>query len=215
MAENTVFLKKYLGTEEGFSVNENEIWRYSGYPGGAGSEDEGLRMLLSQVMEEMKDIFSYRVCYRRMPIGWENGMPMLPFPAQSKDLAKCLGGSGEIVIFAATVGFAVDRAIAKYQKTAPTKALLMQAYGAERVERLCDVFCGELREEAFREGLECTPRFSPGYGDLPLAVQREVTALLDCSRQIGIVLNESLLMSPSKSVTAIFGLGTDVRKKEA
>ena len=29
---------------------------------------------------------------------------------------------------------------------------------------------------------------------------------MDCPRKIGLTLNESLLMSPSKSVTAIFGI---------
>ena len=49
-------------------------------------------------------------------------------------------------------------------------------------------------------------RFSPGYGDLSLALQKDIFAVLDCPRKIGITLNESLLMSPSKSVTAIIGV---------
>ena len=51
------------------------------------------------------------------------------------------------------------------------------------------------------------PRFSPGYGDLPLTAQREMFRMLECEKRIGVYLNESLLMSPSKSVTAIVGLG--------
>ena len=74
----------------------------------------------------------------------------------------------------------------------------MQALGAERVEALCDAFCAEF------EGAKM--RFSPGYGDLPLDTQRALFALLDCPRKLGLTLNESLLMSPSKSVTAIMGL---------
>ena len=35
----------------------------------------------------------------------------------------------------------------------------------------------------------------------------EFDRVLDCPRKIGLTLNESLLMSPSKSVTAIIGLG--------
>ena len=64
----------------------------------------------------------------------------------------------------------------------------------------------QIAEEAAAEGRTCTPRFSPGYGDLPLETQRDVFRLLDCERKIGVWLNESLLMTPSKSVTAIFGL---------
>ena len=80
---------------------------------------------------------------------------------------------------------------------------MMQAVGAERVEALCDAFCEQFRRE---NGVGLRPRFSPGYGDLPLAAQRELFALLDCPRKIGLTLNESLLMSPTKSVTAFAGI---------
>ena len=82
----------------------------------------------------------------------------------------------------------------------------MQAYGAERIECLCDIFCKEIREDVEQLHRTVTPRYSPGYGDMPLEKQKDIFALLDCNRQIGISLNESLLMTPSKSVTAIFGI---------
>ncbi len=49
-------------------------------------------------------------------------------------------------------------------------------------------------------------RFSPGYGDLPLETQRDFIRLLDATRKAGITLNESCLMNPLKSVTAIAGV---------
>ena len=55
------------------------------------------------------------------------------------------------------------------------------------------------------------------YGDLPLEMQKDIFNVLDCSKRIGLTLNESLLMSPSKSVTAIIGISKDKcgRKHEA
>ena len=91
----------------------------------------------------------------------------------------------------------------RYTSLSPAKALFFQAIGAERIESLCDTFCAELKEN----GLQLRPRFSPGYGDLPLDLQKDLFRVLDCSRKIGLTLNESLLMSPSKSVTAIIGIG--------
>ena len=79
----------------------------------------------------------------------------------------------------------------------------MQALGAERIEALCDAFCDSLISE---KGVLLRPRFSPGYGDLPLEVQKDIFSLLECHKRIGVSLNESLLMSPSKSVTAFVGL---------
>ena len=108
--------------------------------------------------------------------------------------------------FAATIGIAIDRLISKYNHISPVKALFMQAIGAERIEALCNLFNSEIRDEAVAKGGTTRPRFSPGYGDLPLEVQKEFVILLDCSRRLGVTLNESLLMSPSKSVTAVIGV---------
>lgn len=207
MGENTIFVRKYEPDDERLVVNEREIWRYSGYFGMTDEVDEELQRLLMQVRRQLSKELSYKVCYRRMPI------EQLPFLEHSENLQKCLKGSTEVILFAATIGMELDRHILRAQRLAPTQALLMQAYGAERVECLCDVFCREISELATKEGLSCTARFSPGYGDLSLETQKEVFALLDCNRQIGISLNESLLMTPSKSVTAVFGLGACLGEK--
>ena len=81
----------------------------------------------------------------------------------------------------------------------------MQAIGAERVESLCDLLCEHLAGRISGEGLSLTRRFSPGYGDLPLTVQRDLFRILPLGK-IGLTLNGGMMMSPSKSVTAIAGL---------
>ena len=55
-------------------------------------------------------------------------------------------------------------------------------------------------------GMRAAAALSPGYGDLALDVQKDIFALLDCERQIGLTLGDSLLMSPGKSVTAFAGI---------
>ena len=80
---------------------------------------------------------------------------------------------------------------------------MMQAIGAERIEALCDAFCDDMEKEM---GVSLRPRFSPGYGDLPLSVQKDIISLLEAPKRIGLSLNDSLLMSPTKSVTAFAGI---------
>ena len=109
-------------------------------------------------------------------------------------------------MFAATVGLEMDRLIARYGGVSPARSLLFQALGAERIEALCDAFCARTAEDLARQGRGVTVRFSPGYGDVPLGLQNDIFRALDCPRKIGLTLNESLLMSPSKSVTAVFGV---------
>ena len=161
-------------------------------------------------LKEAKNSFSCRVCYCEVPILFtEQGVDLSFGEIHSASLKKRLTGCDRGVIFAATVGLEIDRLISKYSRISPAKALCLQALGAQRIEALCDVFCEEMKKRAAQNGEFVTPRFSPGYGDLPLAVQRKLFDVLDCSRRIGVMLNESLLMTPTKSVTAIMGLGKD------
>ena len=53
-------------------------------------------------------------------------------------------------------------------------------------------------------------RYSPGYGDFPLTAQRELLSLLDAPRKVGVSLTDTLLMVPSKSVSAIIGVKEEI-----
>lgn len=208
MTDNTVYVKKYTPFQVS-SVDEKEVWRYAGYFKGFENIDETLRSLLIDVTEEVLPVLTYKVCYRRFDIEWLYEQCKLPFEQKSKKLSDCLKGCNEIIIMAATVGIELDRRITRAQRIAPSRALIMQALGAERIEALCDQFLKEYEQVLAGDGLKLSKRFSPGYGDLPLETQVDVFKLLDCPRQIGVSLNNSLLMTPSKSVTAIVGIGAN------
>lgn len=182
---------------------EREILRYAG----CKTADDAVQALMTACIDEVQDKLTYKVCYRELAVTVDGDVcDFGSFSLRSKGLAKNLQSCDKVVLFAATVGVSIDRLIAKYGRTAPSKALLFQAIGAERIEALCDVFCADIAEE-MNTGLR--PRFSPGYGDLPLAAQKGIFALLDCAKRIGLTLNDSLLMSPAKSVTAFVGLSRD------
>lgn len=181
---------------------EKEILRYAGCRG----EREEISVLLKECIDEVKDKLAYKVCYRELSIKTVGDTcDFEVFSVHSEKLARNLKGCEKVILFAATVGVEIDRLIGKYGRLSPTKALLFQAIGAERIEALCDAFCADIKKE-YNTGLE--PRFSPGYGDLPLSAQKNIFAVLDPERRFGLTLNSSLLMSPSKSVTAFVGLGS-------
>jgi len=185
-------------------VNRREILRYAGIR----EETPELSALLDAALAEAQSILAGSVCWQEFPLLWEDDVLNLGFArTTSSSLKRNLSGCDRIIVFAATLGLALDRLIARYSRISPTRALMLQAIGAERIEALCDVFCETIRADAQASGLRTVPRFSPGYGDLPLELQTDIFRVLDCSRKIGLTLNESFLMSPSKSVTAILGLG--------
>lgn len=196
MAE-PVILKSFPEPE----VDMREILRYMGERGEASDE---LLSTVGEVLSEMLPDFTYNAVMTTCDITVSDSSVSFPFgAAESKNLAKHLEGCEKAVLFAATVGIKTDRHIVKYGATSPLKALAAQAIGAERIEALCDVLCDEIKNEC---GCETKSRFSPGYGDLSIEFQRTMFSVLDCPRKIGLTLNNSLIMSPTKSVTAIVGL---------
>lgn len=200
-----IYTKNYPAPE----LNERECLRYAGTTHQNISAEE--RELFEACLKEIGNKLTYKVCWGRFPLKREEDSLDFGFlKAESKALMKNLEGCEEVIVFAATIGLEIDRLIRRYTNLSPAKALFFQAIGAERIESLCDTFCDELKGE----GLNLRPRFSPGYGDLPLELQKDIFRVLDCPRKIGLSLNESLLMSPSKSVTAIIGIGGGAKEVE-
>lgn len=184
-------------------INRKEILRYAG----AKEETKELKSILEDCLSEACGRLSYRVCFSEVPVKKSGEMLDLTFlKTESKDLGKNLIGCQSVVVFAATVGVEIDRLIERYKRLSPAKALIFQAIGAERIESLCDVFSQDIKARLKEEEKYTRPRFSPGYGDFPLEKQKDIFAYLECAKKIGVSLNSSLLMSPSKSVTALIGI---------
>jgi hypothetical protein len=180
-------------------VDRGEVLRYMA---AKDPNDEILRVI-DECIAETEAALSPGLCYEEYDV-FVNGdeVDFGAFKVRSRDLAKNLRGCRRAVIFAATLGLGVDRLISRYKTISPIKSLCISAVGSERVEALCEVFCDKLREE-----YGCVrPRYSAGYGDLSLELQRDVFRTLDCTKSIGVSLSESLLMTPVKSVTAIVGV---------
>ena len=59
-----------------------------------------------------------------------------------------------------------------------------------------------------KEGYYLRPRFSPGYGDFSIEHQYYITRMIDSAKTIGLTITDSLMMTPTKSVTAVIGLST-------
>ena len=125
------------------------------------------------------------------------------FQIRSADLAAHLAGCKHAILFAATLGVPFDRELQKQSKLSPSRAYMLQMQGLREIEAFCDALCEEWAKE---QNVTLRTRFSPGYGDLLLAVQHEIFRVLEPARHIGLCLNDSLVMSPSKSVTAFVGV---------
>ncbi len=135
------------------------------------------------------------------------------FTSAGEDLQTLLRDCDRVVLFALTLGPGPEMLIRREGLRSPAAALILDACASAACEQACDDLQQELEELLCTEGIFSTDRFSPGYGDLPLTVQQPLLELLDGQRRCGITLSDTCIMSPRKSVTAVFGLAAEPQGK--
>lgn len=123
-----------------------------------------------------------------------------------QDVWQLLADCKSCVLMAATLGAGLETCIRRAQVRDMTRALILDCCGSAAIEAVCDRAEQEIQNALGDAAQYLTDRFSPGYGDMPIDFQRELTALLDTGRQIGLTLTDSCILTPRKSVTAIIGL---------
>lgn len=122
---------------------------------------------------------------------------------EGKSIKKLLAPCNKCVVMAITVGFEVDMKIAALGSASPALSLLADAAASSAVEDACDACCESIESEL---GVKLTPRFSPGYGDLPMNIQPALLTLTNARRYLGLTVGSGCMLSPIKSVTAIAGI---------
>lgn len=185
--------------------NRKEIFRYLGI---RSEPDERTAKIVEEMLPLLEAAAAPKHLYRIFPV-FVNGQQSIDFTcfqAESRNLAKNLTGCEQAVLFAATLGAGVDRLIARYNRLEMSRAIILQAAAAAMIESYCDEACDLIKEEAALSGLYSRPRFSPGYGDFRLDHQADFIRILECPKKIGLTLTNSLMLMPSKSVTAVMGL---------
>ncbi len=199
MTDNTIIFLSKNGDE--IEPDKKEVLRYMGCKVDCLSEE--LEDLYEKSKDEYQKSASYKAVMRKVPIKLkENNIVDLGFcEIQNENLYKNLSGCEDAYIFAATAGIAVDRLIMRYSKLSPSATIICDSIGSSAVE----VWCDEINEIINSE-YETKPRFSPGYGGVSLEYQKDILSFLDAERKIGITLNDALMMTPVKSVTAFVGI---------
>ena len=122
---------------------------------------------------------------------------------EGKSIKKMLAPCNKCVVMAITVGFELDMKIAALGSSSPALSLLADAAASSAVEDACDACCESIESEL---GVKLTPRFSPGYGDLPMNIQPALLTLTNARRYLGLTVGTGCMLSPIKSVTAIAGI---------
>lgn len=128
------------------------------------------------------------------------------FQTESRVLAENLKTSEYVVLFAITLGAAVDRLINKLTVLSKTDAFMTDACATEMLESYANDYCREIKEAAAPYDLTTHPRFSPGFADFGLEHQWPLIRTLKADKKIHIALTDGNMLIPTKTITAIMGL---------
>lgn len=183
------------------ALNMNEILKYLGFRGQELTEE--IAVQIKRCTQEVLHAATPRLTYRQAAI--EDGC-VLGVTFAGKDIPQMLVPCEEAVLFGATLGPGVERLMMRYEVTNAADSVIMDACASTAIENICNNFESDMRNAVEAEGRYLTDRFSPGYGDLPIAEQPKFFALLDMQRRVGVSLTSTLIMVPRKSVTAIMGV---------
>lgn len=185
-------------------ILESDVLRYLGYR--QNPADERVLAHIKQMSDEIGIIVTPKSIYRVW--GCQIESQTVTFGGvtiHSKHLSRHLKDCSKVAVFAATLGARVDTIIRRYSVSEMDKAVVADAVCSAMTEALCNNVVWEIKGESEVLKLHPTTRFSPGFGDFDIVHQRDILALLDCQKRIGLTLTDSNMLCPTKSVTAVVG----------
>lgn len=176
-------------------LNRNEAVRYLG---GAGIR---LNYRMDVLMDECEKAVLEKASPKYLYV--EKNLPC-PQIMGGKDIESHLNGCEKAIVMCATVGSEVDKLIRISQISDMARAVVMDSLASVAVEQVCNAF-NKIIAEKYSD-YNMTFRFSPGYGDYPIELQKIILQMLDAPKKIGLCTNDNFLLTPTKSVTAVLGL---------
>ena len=190
-----------------YRVNKQEALRYLGYSGQNLDDllDERVDQLIAQCEAEASPGFVFR-CF-----SVEHGEEGVHLKGSSllltgESIREHLAGASECAVMACTLGLANEQGMRRLAAKSSLDACVYGAAGSSLVESVADAAEAAVAADAAARGLHTNFRFSPGYGDLPLALQPDIVRVLQADKRLGLSPTESCMLIPTKSVTALIGL---------
>ncbi len=193
-------------------VDEKEVYRHLGFGNVTPSEPDVANIKKAIVL--LEESVRVRFNYARFSLFEnENGEiamkgVALGFSAVQKHLVGC----NECILMGVSLGKKIDMLLRSVQVLDMAKAVLIDAAASVLIEQYADYIEENLRKEMQKESLFLTGRFSPGYGDFPLSVQKDILWLISAEKQIGMGQTQDGMLIPAKSITAVLGISKTDKK---
>lgn len=195
------------------SIPADEVLRYLG----CKKQNDDIRALVEICSAELLAAVAPRRLYRVFditPAVDGNGIALAncDFVLPGNDISALLKDCKHAVLFCVTLSSGIDNLLRRAQLTDMSRGVVLDSCASTAVEVLCNHVEAEIKQ--LFSGCYFTTRYSPGYGDLPLTIQKDFVQLLDAPRKIGVCVTESSILTPRKSVTAVIGISEHPIKQQ-
>ena len=191
-----------IGIED---LRRREIYRYLRLEGNA--PDAATSADVERNLKRLEGAISLRHVASLRPVTKEGDSIVFgDFPTSSAVLQKNMKTSEYALLFAMTLGPAVDRLISRLLITSKADAFITDACCTEYLESYANHYCAHVREEAAQQGFIAHPRFSPGFADFGLEFQWPLIRSLQADKKMHIALTQGNMLVPTKTITALMGL---------
>ena len=196
------------------SFKKGEVLRYLGYSGQEipSEINETINHYMSHITSLCRPKYTYIVSdttvYKDYIILEGTSLKLF-----GNDILRHLQGAKKCVTLACTLGAEFDRELMKLQAKSMTDAVIFDAIGTAYIEGLADECEEKILAPFLAGGFFSNFRFSAGYGDLSITLQKDIITCLDAPKKIGLTVTDSGILLPQKSITAFIGVFDSPQQK--
>ncbi len=190
---------------KGFKIRlrKIEILKYLGYNSRVENINQNIENLIQRQIEEAYQLISPAVLFESFSKDSKKGRLIIKdFLKSSSRVMKLVDNSCAFTLMTVTIGKYLEKEVEELKKKDLTKASILDAAGSEAAEQSANFVTSIIGNRAEEDNCTLSMRFSPGYGDWPVAASAGILEFLNGGK-IGISVSESGIMKPRKSVTAM------------
>ena len=171
-------------------------------------KEEGVAKAIKQAIDTAYTLIHGRACYKTFKIKEVLADRVTIDKSETvfmgANMVKLLARSDYATLLATTIGPELERKVDHIKKTHTADAYFLDVVGGWMADYMADRTDAIVQSEILRSGYARTMRYSPGYGDWDLPVQKELLDLIE-SKSIALTCTETSILQPRKSVTAVIG----------
>jgi hypothetical protein len=221
MGEDVFNVEIYL---KDLSISNNEVLLSLGYLTGEAENNSSLPdrhfiEMIDTVIAQLEYRCNIQAAYRILDVNQsgkeKNGLSISgKFFKMDKIVTGHLRKSEKAALFVCSIGPGMENWAKELMLSGDSVlSYIINITASVVVEKAADFLHDNIKNRMSGNGLKITNRYSPGYCNWSVSEQHLLFSLLP-KNFCGVVLTESALMLPFKSISGVIGIGTSVKWKE-